>query len=223
MGDAQVADRAAYTLELDPKVSYSFTSPFGHDFGEATCTGTVKNISDHPLSNVEVRCMERWKEDERHNKAKVQPAMLAPGARGNYRLEIGLTGTSPGPRVSVLVDGKRAPAINVFVEKRAAEELAVATKVQGATQLAYDHAAVTEGGLRPGPLAIYVRAPKALEDGPSEALAKAAAAALPKLREVVSRERRGSVQQLRILRDDGARLGWTFANGKLTEGEPRDE
>jgi hypothetical protein len=27
----------------------------------------------------------------------------------------------------------------------------------------------------------------------------------------------------RILRGDGARVGWTFANGKLTEGEPRDE
>lgn len=221
MGDLQIADRAAYTLELDPEVSYSFTDSF-RDFGEATCTGTVKNISDHPVSNLEVRCMVRWEEDERKRKAKVQPATLAPGARGSYRLAIGLTSASPGPRVAVLVDGKRAPAINVYVEKRMGEGLIVATKVQAATQLAYDHLAVTDGGVRPGPLAIYVRAPKALEDGPSEALAKAAAAALPRLREVVGRERRGSVQ-LRILRGDGARVGWTFANGKLTEGEPRDE
>jgi hypothetical protein len=70
---------------------------------------------------------------------------------------------------------------------------------------------------------IYVRAPKQLEDGPPEALAKAAAAARPRLREVVGRERRAGVQQLRILRGGGARVGWTFANGKLTEGEPRDE
>jgi hypothetical protein len=222
MGDLQVADRPAYMLELDPKVSYSFTGPFSQDYGEATCTGTVKNIGDHPLSNIEVRCMERWEEDERRKKAKVQPATLAPGARGSYRLAIGLTSTSPGPRVSVLIDGKRAPAINMFVEKRMGEELMVAEKVQAATQLAYDHAAVTHGGVRPGPVAIYVRAPKALEDGPPEALAKAAAAALPRLRETVGRERRGSAQ-LRILRGDGARVGWTFANGKLTEGEPRDE
>jgi len=33
----------------------------------------------------------------------------------------------------------------------------------------------------------------------------------------------GNAQQLRILRGDGARVGWTFANGKLTEGEPRDD
>lgn len=105
-------------------ISYSFTSPFGHDFGEATCTGV--------------------------------------------------------------------------------------------TQHAYDHVAVTTGGLRPGPLAIYVRASKSLE-------AKAAAAALPKLREAVGRARRGNFQQLQILRGDGARVGWTFANGKLTEGEPHDE
>lgn len=69
----------------------------------------------------------------------------------------------------------------------------------------------------------YVRAPKELEDGPPEALAKAAAAALPGLREVVGPERRAGVEQLRILRGDGARVGSTFANGKLTEGAPRDE
>jgi len=223
MGNLQVADRAAYALELDPKVTYSFSSSFIRDWGEATCTGTVKNISDHPVSNIEVRCMERWQEDERRRKAKVQPATLAPGARGSYRLAIGYTSTSPGPRVAVLIDGKRAPTINVFAEKRMGEGLIVATKVQGATQLAYDHMAETGRGLRPGPLVIYVRATKDLEDGPPEALTKAAAAALPRLREVVDRERRGRVQQLRILRGDGARVGWTFANGKLTEGEPRDE
>jgi hypothetical protein len=222
MGDLQVADRAAYALELDPKVSYSFTDSLGHDWGDATCTGTVKNISDHPVSNIEVRCMPRREEDERHKKAKVQPATLAPGARGSYRLAIGYTSTSPGPRVAVLIDGKRTPAINVFAEKRMGEGLIVATKVQGTTQLAYDHAAMTDRGLRPGPLAIYVRATKALEDGPPDALAKAAAAALPRLREAVDRERRGSTE-LRILRGDGARVGWTFANSKLTEGEPRDE
>jgi hypothetical protein len=222
IGALQVADRPAYTLELDPKVTYTYTDSFSHDWGDATCTGTVKNISDHPLSNIEVRCMQRWDEDERHKKAKVQPATLAPGARGSYRIAIGYTSSSPGPRVAVLVDGKRAPALNVYAEKREGEALIVAAKVQATTQLAYDHAALTDGGVRPGPVAIYVRAPEALEDGPPEALAKAAAAALPRLREVVPRERRGNAQ-LRILRGDGARVGWSFVNGKLTEGEPRDE
>jgi hypothetical protein len=81
---------------------------------------------------------------------------------------------------------------------------------------------VTRAGLRDGPVAIYVRASQALEDGPVDALAKAAAAALPRFKDVIETGGRAGAQ-LRILRGDGARVGWTFANGKLAEGEPRDD
>ncbi|HEX7559382.1 MAG TPA: hypothetical protein VF386_09285, partial [Usitatibacter sp.] len=206
----------------DPKVTYE-RSPFGDGFGDATCHGTVKNISDHELADLEVACSEHPLDDHHPARIKLRPGKLASGATGSYRSGIGYPGFSAHLGLFVFSAGKRLPYFNVYGDKRDAQIIAAATRIHASTGLAYwtmFSEAVGPSYLTKA-LNIYVRAPKTLEDAPAAELKRAAAKALSLFSAgVPSDQRLAGVPKLLILRDDGRHVGWTYANGKLTETTP---
>jgi hypothetical protein len=222
VGTAQVADRSQYSIEGNPAVTYE-RSPFGNEIGEATCSGTVKNISDHELSDLEVACSEHPLDDRHPVRIKLRPGKLAPGATGSYRFGIGYGGIWAHLGLFVFSAGKRLPYFNAYGDKRVAQIIAAATKVHASTGLAYwsMFSDMVGPSYLTKVLKIYVRAPKALEDAPAAELQRAAAKALSQfVAGVPSDQRLVGVPRLLILRDDDRHVGWTYANGKLTETTP---
>jgi hypothetical protein len=216
IGTAQLADRTQYAIEGDPKVTYA-RALFGNGLGDATCSGTVKNISDRALSDLEVACSERALDDRHPARAKLRPAKLAPGATGSYRLALGYAGAWSHLGLYVFSAGKRLSYFNSYGAKRDAQIIAAAIKIHAATKLAYW---TTLSAPAPSFLSklrnIYVRAPKELEEGPPADLQRAAAKALSLfVRGVPSDQRLEGTPRLLILHADTTRIGWTYANGKL--------
>jgi hypothetical protein len=225
IGDAQLLDRSQYQLEVNSKILYSSPSPQTSLVVEADCSGTVKNISDHALVDLEVECMNQILDRRRHAKARVAPARLAPGATGTFRVGLGLTDRSKGYRIVFSSGGKRIPQFAAHGLKRAEQLLAAATQVHETTQLAYAYMVST---LRPSPMSkllkIYVRAPRALEDGPTaereSVAAKAVALLAPLGTKNVPDKGLEVTPVLIVLRGDGPLTAWSYANGKLIEGPP---
>lgn len=219
MGHARLSDRAHYPLEVDPKLTRPPASRWGPS-NDGICTGTIKNISDHELSNIEVECPFVGEDGHRRARGKLQPSRLAPGARGTYSIPLGYLGSS-SVGVDLFVDGKPTPHISTYAEKRIAKILAVATKVHDATQLDYWGVGSYRTGVydRDEVLAIYVRAPASFEQATPAARQAAAAKALSQLRAMIAADGQLSgTARLLILRGDGERIGWTYTQGKLTEG-----
>ena len=223
VGTAQIAERTQYAIEGDPKVTYERLS-FGGAIGEATCSGTVKNISDHELSDLEVACAAHPLDDRHPARVKLRPSKLAPGASASYRIAMGYAGSYAHLGLFVYAAGKRLPYFNAYADKREAQIAAAATKVWATTKLAY-WTMLSE----PAPSFltnvrnIYVVAPKSLEDGPVAELQHAAAQALPVLAATAPSDPRiTGAPRLLILRGDHMRIGWTYANGKLTAAAPDD-
>lgn len=217
MGNARLPDLAHHLLAVDPKVTRVQTSAWRED---TICNGTIQNISDHELSNIEVECPFLGEEDHRRARGKLQPNRLAPSGRGTYRILLDYPASSH-IGVEVFVDGKLTPYVNTYANNRMAKILAAATKVHDATQLDYWSVGSYRTGVyeRNKVLAIYVRAAASFEQATPAAREAAAAKALSQLRAVVTEDGRLSgAARLLILRGDGERIGWTYTQGKLTDG-----
>lgn len=221
IGTAQLADRTQYAIEGDPKVTYA-RSEFIDALDDATCSGTIKNISGRELSDLEVACAEHALDDRHPARVKLRPSKLAPGATGSYRLTLGYAGVWSRLGLSVFSGGKRLAYFNTYGAKRNAQIIAAAMKIHAATRLAY-WTAIS----RPAPSFltklhnIYVHAPKDLEQGPPADLQRAAAKALSLfVAGVPSNPRLEGNPQLLILRAETTHVGWTYANGKLTASSP---
>ena len=220
VGTAQLADRAQYLIEASSKVMYA--GGYSSNFGDVTCHGTIKNIGDHELTDLEVACARSSISGYREVRAKLKPDKLAPGATGSYRLALGYAIQGEDFTLSVFSSSKRLPYYHTHGVREATRIIAAATKVHASTQLAYLHmVSRPSANFRSTELRIYVRAPKALEEGPVDDLERAAKKALALFKAEVPRDPRlYGVPKIVIFRSDQKRIGWTYFNGKLTTSEP---
>jgi hypothetical protein len=235
MGTAQVVDRREYKVEVDPAITLTRESDrYGMNresrIGTVTCSGSITNISDKELANLEAECTNELHEnfgDGKPAKGKVKPPKLAPNATGKYSVELGVADAAKGVPLTLYSDGARIAYLNAFANKRAESVLAVAAKVHDQTKLAYYSmvpAMIGPSYSRKKVVKIYVRGDKAFADGSKEARQTAAAAALPLFAEYTTATKNlEGDPMLLVLRGDGFEVGWTYANGTLTDGEPRSD
>lgn len=223
-GTAQVVDRTQYQAKVDPKVGIALSNSYGSELGTATCSGTIENISTTPLVDVEVHCTGEAFGQKRSVNARLSPSTLAPGAIGKYKVKLGeVDGSKPIP-LSVYAGAMRLTYLNAFAEQRATAILAMATKLHEATKLRYrmmlqsaDRAAFRGGKS----VHVYLHLDAELAAGSPEARAAAAQAALPLVSEYLATDRNlEGPPVLLLMPPDSMQVGWTFANGRLTDGAP---
>src|SRR5262249_52468824 len=142
MGQAQLVDRAQYPIEIDPKVDLLHEAPSYYgaresEIVQATCKGTIKNISNHELGKLEAECRNEVIDEEKTAKAKLKPDKLAANASGKYELKLPIADSGHSFIVTITSDSNRMPYLNAFAYHRNESILATAVKVQADTGLAY--------------------------------------------------------------------------------------
>lgn len=226
MGSAQLVDRRQYQAEVDPKISLlSSYENRDSDIVQVTCSGTIKNISGQELVNLEAECSNQMFDQERREKVKIKPAKIAPNATGTYTIKLGVADSSKPIELALFAGETRIAYLNAYVYKRDESVLALAEKVYDETKLAFwrmSQQVIGPSYLRKKVAMIYVRADRSLDQGTDEARTAAAAKALPAFASFTKTDKNFEGEpMLLILRNEGYKVGWTYAGGRLTEGEPK--
>ena len=230
-GTALLTDPTEYSFEIDPAVKiaieqdpYSYGTP--NSIGRATCTGTVKNITDAVLTAISVVCSNHTVIGTNTATAKLVPTKLEPGATGKYSIVITVADGDNAFPITLLVGDKPAAYRNAYAEKKIAEVLEVAAAVQAATGLAYEWTGQRTTGTsydRKTVRVAVMKVPAAFEAAGAAKQAALVSTANDLFRAYYSRADDDDPMDLEVelIRHDNDKTGWVFRDGTLIKEKRR--